>query len=136
MIALPTMGHELITEIQQRLKLSTTNLSMVYHGPFICFCNFEYLSWFDFIQVLENFLSYFWFKHIIRQFTIPHPHIKLRTREFKARIMLNPNIRGSNIKIKDSKQNSIQLLSSNNLILTWTAQFLNFKEGTTVPDSF
>ena len=50
--------------------------------------------------------------------------------------MLNPNIRGSNIKIKDSKQNSIQLLSSNNLILTWTAQFLNFKEGTTVPDSF
>lgn len=109
---------------------------MVYHGPFVCFCNFEYLSWFDFIQVLENFLSYFWFKHIIRQFTIPHPHIKLRTREFKARIMLNPNIRGSNIKIKDSKQNSIQLLSSNNLILTWTAQFLNFKEGTTVPDSF
>lgn len=136
MIALLTMGHELIIEIQQRLKSSTKNLSMVYHGPFVCFCNFEYLSWFDFIQVLENFLSYFWFKHIIRQFTIPHPHIKLRTREFRARIILNPNIRGSNIKIKDSKQNSIQLLSSNNLILTWTAQFLNFKEGTTVPDSF
>lgn len=136
MIALLTMGHELIIEIQQRLKLSTKNLSMVYNGPFVCFCNFEYLSWFDFIQVLQNFLSDFWFKHIIRQFTIPHPHIKLRTREFKARIILNPNLRGSNIKIKDSKQNSIQLLSSNNLILTWTAQFLNFKEGTTVPDSF
>lgn len=136
MIALLTMGHELIIEIQQRLKLSTKNLSMVYNGPFVCFCNFEYLSWFDFIQVLQNFHSDFWFKHIIRQFTIPHPHIKLRTREFKARIILNPNLRGSNIKIKDSKQNSIQLLSSNNLILTWTAQFLNFKEGTTVPDSF
>lgn len=87
-------------------------------------------------KFFKNFLSDFWFKHIIRQFTIPHPHIKLRTREFRARIILNPNIRGSNIKIKDSKQNSIQLLSSNNLILTWTAQFLNFKEGTTVPDSF